>query len=88
MLDSADLALFDDIARTGRDLAEQVEQEIGRIMYDQVERAQGAGVLRSDVDVSDVAALMRAADGGPVDRRDRRVAVLLQGLRAADGHGG
>ncbi|MGI5170254.1 hypothetical protein ACQEU3_38460 [Spirillospora sp. CA-253888] len=39
------------------------------------------------MDASDVAALMRAADAGAADRRDRRVAVLLQGLRAVDGQG-
>jgi AcrR family transcriptional regulator len=83
VLDPDDLALFDAIARADRSLAEQAELEIGRVMQEQVKRAQDAGVLRDDVDTTDIAALMRAADDGAPERRDRRVSVLLRGLRAS-----
>ncbi|TQF69270.1 TetR/AcrR family transcriptional regulator [Rhodococcus spelaei] len=83
VLDPDDLLMFDQIARVSRELGEQAESETASIVTVQVTRAQRAGVLRGDVDATDVAALMRAADGGTPEQRERRVKVLLQGLRPA-----
>lgn len=83
VLNSDDLELFDEIARANRKLERQAGFETERIISAQVNRAQDAGVLRSDVDAEDIAALMRAADSGTPERRERRVHVLLQGLKTS-----
>ena len=86
VLEPTDLLLFDTLCRTSPAAAEYGSQATFDIIAPVAERARHAGVLRTDVTVADIAALMRMADSA-INAEERRAAqnVLLDGLRRTAG---
>ena len=82
VLEPTDLLLFDTLCRTSPAAAAYGSQVTFGIVAPVTERARHAGVLRTDVTVADIAALMRMADSAVI-AEERRAAqnVLLDGLR-------
>lgn len=80
VLSPGELALYDALARHSPRSAATARQVTARIIEPHVRRAQAAGVLRPDVTVEDIAALMRMADSNTA-ARPTAMKVLLRGLR-------
>ncbi|NRQ31493.1 TetR/AcrR family transcriptional regulator [Nonomuraea sp. NN258] len=80
VLEESDLELFDLLARVSPPSAAKGREVTAEVIAPLVARAHDAGRLRRDVDVADVAALMRMADAAPPQRRGKALQVLLAGL--------
>ncbi|MFD5922705.1 TetR/AcrR family transcriptional regulator [Kitasatospora sp. NPDC058201] len=82
VLDESELHLFDILCRTGPTAADRGLRATTHLIGPSADRARAAGLLRADVEVGDIAALMRMADSA-TDPRQRRTTqdVMLAGLR-------
>jgi AcrR family transcriptional regulator len=81
-LSRRDLGLYDELARSTPGLDRRAAEHAAEIVGPSVDRAHAAGVLDPQLDVRDIAELMRLpyaiSDPG---RRQRLTAVILAGLR-------
>jgi hypothetical protein len=88
---AADRGLADAFAGAGFDVeaaASRAEHDLMGALRELLTRAQQAGVVRDDIDIADVKALIegclaRERPAADTRARDRMIAIVCQGLRAS-----